>query len=115
LPEHLRAGILYSAANGGNASELIPLFYKQIICMAWNVLYDSHTFFHYKHIDKWALLIYIFTVILLISVHFVGKHVAGSTRWLALGPFTLQPSEFAKLGSPLCWREFIQKISPSTD
>jgi rod shape determining protein RodA len=54
-------------------------------------------FFHYKHLDKCALLIYIFIIILLILVHFIGKHVAGSTRWLSMGPFTIQPSEFAKL------------------
>ena len=53
--------------------------------------------FHYKYIDKWAPVIYVLNIVLLFSVHLFGKHIAGSTRWLAIGPFTLQPSEFAKL------------------
>ncbi|MCU0599194.1 MAG: FtsW/RodA/SpoVE family cell cycle protein, partial [Desulfobacterales bacterium] len=90
--------VLYSASSGGNSSELIPLFYKQIIWYCLGILLMIPIlFFHYKHLDKCALLIYIFIIILLILVHFIGKHVAGSTRWLSMGPFTIQPSEFAKL------------------
>jgi rod shape determining protein RodA len=91
-------GILYSAAHDGNASELMSLFYKQLIWYGLGFLFMIPIlFFHYKHIDKWALFIYVFCIILLVLVHLVGKHVAGSTRWLSLGPFTLQPSEIAKL------------------
>jgi hypothetical protein len=53
--------------------------------------------FHFRHIIRWAPLIYAAAVILLICVHFFGKHVGGSTRWLPIGPFSLQPSEPAKL------------------
>jgi rod shape determining protein RodA len=92
------AGILYSAACGGDSKELIVLFYKQIVWLCVGVIFMIPILlFHYKHIDKWAWVIYVFILILLILVHLVGKHVAGSTRWLALGPFTLQPSEPAKL------------------
>jgi cell division protein FtsI/penicillin-binding protein 2/cell division protein FtsW (lipid II flippase) len=37
-------------------------------------------------------------VIFLAGVHFVGETVNGATRWIALGGFTFQPSELAKLG-----------------
>jgi rod shape determining protein RodA len=37
-------------------------------------------------------------MLLLVVVLFYGKTIGGSTRWLDLGPFTLQPSEPAKLG-----------------
>jgi len=36
-------------------------------------------------------------LLLLVLVHGVGTVAGGSSRWIALGPFTLQPSEFAKL------------------
>jgi len=36
------------------------------------------------------------TIILLIAVLFFGSHTKGATRWLSIGGFTLQPSEFAK-------------------
>jgi cell division protein FtsW len=36
-------------------------------------------------------------LLLLVLVHGVGTVAGGSSRWINLGPFTLQPSEFAKL------------------
>jgi cell division protein FtsW len=41
------------------------------------------------------------TVLLLAAVQLMGTRVGGSERWLALGPVTLQPSEFAKLATVL--------------
>ena len=45
----------------------------------------------------WALLLVALALLVLVLVPGVGKDVNGSQRWLPLGPFTLQPSEFAKL------------------
>jgi cell division protein FtsW len=36
------------------------------------------------------------TIVLLIGVLFFGSNTKGATRWLSIGGFTLQPSEFAK-------------------
>jgi len=36
------------------------------------------------------------TIFLLIAVLFFGSNTKGATRWLSIGGFTLQPSEFAK-------------------
>jgi len=36
------------------------------------------------------------TILLLIAVLFFGSNTKGATRWLSIGGFTLQPSEFAK-------------------
>ena len=38
-----------------------------------------------------------FGLLVLVLLPFAGQTVNGSSRWLALGPFTLQPSELAKL------------------
>ncbi|OLO40185.1 putative lipid II flippase FtsW [Alkalihalophilus pseudofirmus] len=38
------------------------------------------------------------SVVILTAVLFVGHEVYGAQRWLRLGPFTVQPSEFVKLG-----------------
>ena len=45
--------------------------------------------------------IYIVTVISLIAVRFIGTSALGAQRWISIGPFNVQPSEFAKLSAIL--------------
>ncbi|GIP32919.1 putative lipid II flippase FtsW [Paenibacillus sp. J2TS4] len=51
----------------------------------------------YRMLRKWTLPIFLITVVLLALVPFIGYGPPGARSWLALGPFNLQPSEFAKL------------------
>jgi cell division protein FtsW len=44
-----------------------------------------------------ALLVFSFLLLMVVLVPGIGKEVNGATRWIALGPFTLQGSEFVKL------------------
>lgn len=44
----------------------------------------------------WLWLLLASLLLILVLVPGVGRNVNGSQRWLALGPLTLQPSEFAK-------------------
>jgi cell division protein FtsI/penicillin-binding protein 2/cell division protein FtsW (lipid II flippase) len=41
---------------------------------------------------------YLLSVLLLVAVDTSGMTVRGAQRWIAIGPFTMQPSELAKLG-----------------
>ncbi|MBW1989982.1 MAG: FtsW/RodA/SpoVE family cell cycle protein, partial [Deltaproteobacteria bacterium] len=52
---------------------------------------------HYQLLDRWALVLWVCAVILLVLVFFLGRTVYGSTRWLSVGPLRLQPSELTKL------------------
>ena len=45
--------------------------------------------------------IYISTVISLIAVQVIGTSALGAQRWISIGPFNIQPSEFAKLSAIL--------------
>lgn len=50
------------------------------------------------HIWRYVAVLGYFTAILLsVAVLFIGDEYNGSKRWLSLGPFSFQPSEFAKV------------------
>ncbi|OGV64575.1 MAG: rod shape-determining protein RodA [Lentisphaerae bacterium RIFOXYC12_FULL_60_16] len=51
----------------------------------------------YRWIVKWAPVLYVVSVVLLLLVMVVGLKVYGARRWIAVGGFQLQPSEIAKL------------------
>lgn len=53
--------------------------------------------FHYSFFGRAAYVLYFGNLILLALVLFVGKSTLGAKRWIAIGPFTMQPSEFMKL------------------
>lgn len=58
------------------------------------------TFVDLEKVKKWAVVIYIICLILLalVFVPVLGVESYGAKRWLNLGFFTIQPSEYAKFG-----------------
>ena len=55
------------------------------------------TFIGYRPFLNISYLIYICSFLLLVSVFFIGTEKLGAQRWIPLGGFALQPSEFSKL------------------
>ena len=53
--------------------------------------------FDYKMLQRYGNRLYIFNLIMLLAVMFLGHSALGAQRWIQLGPVTLQPSEFSKL------------------
>lgn len=53
--------------------------------------------FDYELLEKWAVPLYIIGMILLMLVHFFGVFRNGAQRWVNLGIFEIQPSEFFKV------------------
>lgn len=51
----------------------------------------------YRLLEKYVVAAYGLSLLLSTLVLFVGQSYNGSKRWLALGPLSFQPSEFAKL------------------
>jgi rod shape determining protein RodA len=89
---------LYSAVNAGAQTGESALFSRQLLWygIGLGVMIVSF-FFNYKHLDRLAPGIYVAAVVMLIMVFYFGKVGGGARRWLFIGPFSIQPSEIAKL------------------
>ncbi len=59
--------------------------------------------------DRYAVLGYVAAILLSVAVVLVGDEYNGSKRWLSLGPFSFQPSEFAKMAVILFLAHMVTK------
>ena len=66
----------------------------------------------YRSLARWAFVVYWATILLLIAVLIPGigtTHGWGARRWIDLGVFQFQPSEFAKLAFILAQAHFLSR------
>src|SRR3989338_7697552 len=70
----------------------------------------SLAFFDYRKFRKSTGILYILIILSLILVWVFGRDVRGSTRWIDLGIFRLQPAEFAKLVMVVIMAKFLDQI-----
>lgn len=64
-------------------------------------------FTDYHDLVRLGSWVYGANLVLLVAVFFIGKNVMGSTRWIPLGFFDLQPSETAKIGMILFYAKLL--------
>lgn len=65
--------------------------------------------------EAFAYVGYGFIVILLVLVPVIGKEVGGNKAWLGIGPFGVQPSEFAKFITALAVAKYIATVGFKMD
>lgn len=89
---------IYSATRPIGAESHPEYYIKQVY---WLILGIIALFlvvsFDYIWLSRYSLYLYIAGIILLASVFIFGKTGLGAKRWISLGLFTFQPSEFFKL------------------
>lgn len=56
----------------------------------------------YEYCSQFYTPIYFFNLLLLVAVLLIGTDAKGAVRWIAIGPLTIQPSEFAKIMMIFC-------------
>nr|WP_262707524.1 rod shape-determining protein RodA [Larkinella soli] len=62
---------------------------------------------NYRFWDTFAFVIYGLTILSLLLVLVAGSNVNGSRSWFKFGAFSIQPAEFAKLGTALALARYI--------
>ncbi len=63
-----------------------------------------------KALEPFSNIAYIICIILLLGLFIFGKTINFSTSWYSFGPISLQPSEFAKIGTILVLGNYLSKI-----
>ena len=63
-----------------------------------------------KFYERFASLIYLFSLIALFGLFIFGKKVNGALSWYDVGGITLQPSEFAKCATALALAKYISDL-----
>ncbi len=83
---------------GGNIWSITSPFGKQVVWAGVSIVLMLAVFVvDWQFWNTISIPLYILGLISLIAVLLIGNEIKGATSWIAVGPFTIQPSEFAKL------------------
>ncbi|MEP6783094.1 MAG: FtsW/RodA/SpoVE family cell cycle protein, partial [Acidobacteriota bacterium] len=84
--------MIYSTTGGASR-----IYWTQVYALGLGLVAMGVTLsIDYRSLADKSHWLYLAMMILLVSVLFIGSVRGGSRRWIDLGPFNLQPSEFAK-------------------
>jgi rod shape determining protein RodA len=83
---------------------------KQIIWAVGGILIGAMIcLVDYRTLSRWSLVAFAFANFLLILVLLIGATIWGAKRWINLGLFNLQPSEFAKLAFIFAFAHYLSR------
>ncbi len=100
-------GAIYSASYHVESPALKTNFAKQILWFFISFIFMVLTVIvPLKNYRDIAYIVYVVSVVLLVGPLFLGK-IADVNRWIELGPFKFQPSEFAKIGVLLALARYL--------
>ena len=88
---------LYSATSvlrGAHAEDYIQQIYWLV---GGGILATMVGAIDYRHYERLGYALYAMGVVLLLLVFILGREIRGSSRWIYIGSYSFQPSEFMKL------------------
>jgi rod shape determining protein RodA len=98
---------LYSATSvysGARAEQYVNQVYWLV---AGGILAVFAASIDYRHFERLGYVVYIVGVLCLVLVFILGRDIRGSARWIVLGSFQFQPSEFMKLALAIALAKFL--------
>jgi rod shape determining protein RodA len=98
---------LYSATSvysGARAEQYVNQVYWLV---AGGILAVFAASVDYRHFERLGYVVYIVGVLCLALVFILGRDIRGSARWIVLGTFQFQPSEFMKLALAIALAKFL--------
>lgn len=105
---------IYSASLDDTATsffDLDQIYGKQMLFIILSVLLIVILLsLEAKFYERFASVIYIFSLFSILGLFFFGKTINGATSWYAVGSFTIQPAEFVKVATALAVAKFISDI-----
>jgi len=100
---------LYSITAGEEVSGT-PFYLKQILWLFIGLtLMVAIAFVEYRYYLDFAYIVYAVALILLLGVLGYGIMTSGAQRWVRIGGFSFQPSEFVKISFILALARFFQR------
>ncbi|MBL4644305.1 MAG: FtsW/RodA/SpoVE family cell cycle protein [Candidatus Pacebacteria bacterium] len=72
---------------------------------------------HYRFLKQYSLYLFILSAILtlLVFIPFIGFSSGGATRWIFLGPLSIQPAEILKIGTILYLATYLSNMRAHLD
>ena len=107
LISFIGAAGLYSAA-GGSYSPWANKHLIRIVAFTFVTIFIA--FLDIKFVYKYAYIVFIFSLFLLLSVEIIGVFGKGATRWINFFGFNIQPSEIIKITIILALARFYHDL-----
>ena len=105
---------LYSASfNEASTSffDVKQVYTKQLMFICLSVLLIIFILaIEAKFYERFSSIIYLIALFSLLGLFLFGKNINGATSWYAVGGFTIQPSEFAKVATSLALAKYVSDI-----
>ncbi len=92
--------VAIAAASGTSFHDPAALYYlkRQVAAIVLGtVVLAVAAAVDYHAVARWHRILYVLMVMMLLAVLVAGRHTYGARRWISVGGFELQPSEFGKL------------------
>jgi rod shape determining protein RodA len=88
---------LYSATSVARASHADDYIQQIYWFVGGGILATVVAAVDYRHYERLGYAVYVGGVVLLLLVFILGREIRGSSRWIYIGSYSFQPSEFMKL------------------